>query len=164
VEWLYIMLLFACAGPSLLYRESRLALNKNSLPLYFYGLMICLGCGMAYNNSRAVLSALLGRESPFVRTPKKGEVKRKAYLSLSGNHWIIEILLAGTGFYFLAKAGQIHSIISPFLLIYSLGFLVIGTLSALEGSSQSFSFLNPVRSLEPSQNPIKSGGSKSALR
>lgn len=164
VEWLYVLLLFACAGPSLLYRESRQALRKNSLPLYFYGLMICLGCGMAYNNTRAVLSALTGRESPFVRTPKKGEVRRKAYLSLSGHHWVIEILLACTGFYFLAKAGQIHSIISPFLLIYSLGFLVIGTLSAIEFSSQTFSYLNPVRNMEPTQNPIKSGGSKSALR
>ena len=40
--------------------------------LLFLPHVIALGMGLAINNSRAVFSALFGRRSPFVRTPKTG--------------------------------------------------------------------------------------------
>lgn len=52
-----------------------------------------LGIGMAVNQSRAVFEALMGQQSPFVRTPKAGDAGQLSY-SIPG-HWTawVELLL-----------------------------------------------------------------------
>ena len=67
--------------------------------------LLSLGIGMCLNNARAVLEALLGRETEFVRTPKYGiessdeEWRLKKYRGLAS---FLPLLEVGLGLYFTA--------------------------------------------------------------
>src|SRR6185436_17523674 len=96
---------------------------------------LALGIGMAINNSRAVIEALLKMDSPFVRTPKYGIEKkgqgwkRAKYKSLKSIGLAIEFLLA---IYFTLVV--IFGILEknwlgvPFYLLFMMGFwyVVVG--------------------------------------
>ena len=89
-----------------------------------------VGIGLALSNSRGVMEAIMGHESEFVRTPKKGDRELLSYkirLPWSG---IFEIILglycAGSLGYYLA-AGKY--LVGPFLAAYASGFLFIGLLT-----------------------------------
>ena len=98
---------------------------------------LALGIGMAINNGRAVIEALLKKESPFVRTPKYGiekkgqDWKRAKYKSLKSIGLGLEVLLA---LYFTAVT--IFGILQnqwlsvPFYLLFMEGFwyVVAGSL------------------------------------
>ena len=127
-----IFLLTSFMGPSRLYWTAGRYLygswNKRVLLLPF---LICFGCGMALNNTRAVFEALWGRPSEFVRTPKQGTRQKKRYAPLTNSLFLLEIgaglwCLLGMVFYFSAR----QYLIGHFLLIYAVGFLFIGGLSA----------------------------------
>ncbi len=99
-------------------------------------LVLSLGIGLCVNQTKAVLEALKGKPSEFVRTPKTGVVtklqrwtKTKYRTSLS---WvpIVEIAL---GIYFLitlivaARGG--HWLSVPFIFLFFLGFWYVGIVS-----------------------------------
>lgn len=71
--------------------------------LRYFPALVALGIGLSVNNARAVLEAMLGRESPFVRTPKYGAVddpggRRKArfrYRARQQGLTAVELFLAG---------------------------------------------------------------------
>ncbi len=80
----------------------------------------------------------MGRESAFVRTPKRGDREIKAYrirLPWSG---ILEILL---GIYCAASLGYYLAagkyLVGPFLAAYAAGFLFIGMLTLAHASGFS---------------------------
>ncbi len=58
--------------PPLLYAVSQWALYRAEFPKRFsaFPLLVLLGTGVAWNNSRAVWEAFTGRKSQFMRTPK----------------------------------------------------------------------------------------------
>jgi cellulose synthase/poly-beta-1,6-N-acetylglucosamine synthase-like glycosyltransferase len=98
--------------------------------------LMSVGVGLCVNNSRAVLEAVLGRRTPFERTPKlrvegrSAEAMGRAY---RGRFSIFTLLEAGMGIHFsvvLAYA-WIHRIYAsiPFLLLFQSGFLYIALLS-----------------------------------
>ena len=99
-------------------------------------LMMALGIGLSLNNARAVLEGLWGRESEFVRTPKHGVTKssetwtKKKYRASKELFSWIEV---GIGLYFVATivaAGFIGAWTSiPFLVLFMVGFLYVGSLS-----------------------------------
>jgi len=98
--------------------------------LCYLPIMICFGCGLAVNNSRAVLEALIGRTSGFVRTPKYGGVVRKTYTIKQNPLHLIEIIVGlwcsfGVFLYFSSH----HYLIGHFMLLYATGFLSIGIVS-----------------------------------
>jgi hypothetical protein len=98
-----------------------------------------LGIGMSLANGKAILEALLGRDSAFVRTPKfriesaSDSWKRKKYRPLPGALPYFEL---GFGLYFAAAAGYAaaRGIFGslPFLLLFQAGFLYTGILSLAE--------------------------------
>jgi hypothetical protein len=102
-------------------------------------MLLSLGIGMCLNNARAVLEALLGRETAFVRTPKyriessRDEWRRKKYRGVAG---LLPFLELGLGLYFTATVfyaalrGVYGSL--PFLLLFQAGFLYTGILSLRE--------------------------------
>ncbi len=103
--------------------------------------LMSLGIGLAVNNARAVVEALLGQQSPFTRTPKtgaEGKVLRvavkKAYL---GDKTVTSIFEVALGLYFTAAVGfAVHHAIwasVPFLLLFQTGFLYVGLTSLLQG-------------------------------
>jgi len=99
-------------------------------------LMMALGIGLSVNNARAVLEGLFGKDLEFVRTPKHGvsgkrdDWKKKKYKASFPIHSLVEL---GFGLYFvvtIALAVITGSWITiPFLVLFMIGFLYVGTLS-----------------------------------
>lgn len=129
------LLVLSCSGPSRLYLVAEQALDHSRLKtLLLMPLMICFGCGLAVNNSRAVLEALIGRKSAFIRTPKQGFYGRKRYLPARSGLYLTEIgvgiwCLAGMVVYFAADL----YLVGHFLLLYAAGYLSVGILSWRHG-------------------------------
>lgn len=101
--------------------------------------LMATGIGLSIINAKAVLEALLGKDSEFVRTAKFRVDRRedawesKKYLQRCG--WIpaVELSLAG---YFLFTTAYSFSIenylIAPFLMLFFIGYSYMGTMSLLQ--------------------------------
>ena len=103
--------------------------------------LMALGIGLSVNNSRAVLEALLGRESGFTRTPKHGvrgagePVVRKRYKAAVTMQPLVELGLAAYmtyGILFVLDRGVYYSL--PFLFLFQAGFGYVGLVSVWEGA------------------------------
>jgi cellulose synthase/poly-beta-1,6-N-acetylglucosamine synthase-like glycosyltransferase len=103
-------------------------------------LVMALGIGLSVNNARAVVEALMGYQTGFVRTPKhgvqaKGEsVSRKKYRAGATLQPIVELALAGYmtyGVVYLWQRGLYSSL--PFLVLFQVGFGYVAVVSIYEG-------------------------------
>jgi cellulose synthase/poly-beta-1,6-N-acetylglucosamine synthase-like glycosyltransferase len=144
--WAWPLMIFtlfclATCGPSSMYLFSQQIIYKDwKKRIKFIPLLMCLGTGIAVNNTKAVLEALLNLPSSFIRTPKYGIRARcdtwqgKCYAIPLSPLSIIELLfglysLAGLClFLFFSKY-----LVSPFLVIYTLGFFYVFFLSVTQG-------------------------------
>ncbi len=108
--------------------------------LLFLPLNLAVGIGLAINNTKAVLEALLNRSSDFNRTAKYAIAKKtdrwhnKKYKSHFGLVTFVEILLGlyFTGAVVYAIANELW--ISLYcLLLFQIGFLYVGLLSFFQG-------------------------------
>jgi hypothetical protein len=107
--------------------------------LRYLPLMLSVGIGLCINQSRAVLEALLGKETEFVRTPKHGVASReeswteKRYRAMKNLIPYFELFMAA---YFVAAMGVAvrggHFISMPFLMLFLFGFLYVGALSVYQ--------------------------------
>jgi cellulose synthase/poly-beta-1,6-N-acetylglucosamine synthase-like glycosyltransferase len=127
-------MLLATSGPATMYMVSQYYQgNKLYKQLLLIPAMMLIGTGLAVNNGKAVLEALLNLKSPFHRTPKKGEYQGKAtYRPVKDITCIIEILLGiycMTAFYMFL--GFTNFLVSPFLVLYASGFLFVGLISVI---------------------------------
>jgi hypothetical protein len=106
-------------------------------------LVMALGIGLAFSNARAVLEALLGRQSEFVRTPKyqveqadDETWKRKKYKRKRGLLPLLELSFA---IYFLLAmlyAVRMHMWGPiPFLFLFFFGYGYMGLMSILQTAS-----------------------------
>ncbi|MBA2502890.1 MAG: glycosyl transferase family 2, partial [Pyrinomonadaceae bacterium] len=96
--------------------------------------------GLAFSNARAVLEALLGHKTEFVRTPKykveagKDETwKRKKY---KGGRGLLPILELAAAVYFMlaisyAARMELWGTI-PFLMLFCFGFAYMGAMTFLQ--------------------------------
>jgi hypothetical protein len=124
-----LLVLSAC-GPSILYLSAQRELRRDwrrrilRLPL-----LMIIGTGIAVSNTRAVLEAILGIRSAFVRTPKRaftgsrGAVRAATYRLPLDLNFVVEGSLAvysGIGLLLYLDGGKL--LIGPFLLLYTLGF------------------------------------------
>lgn len=96
--------------------------------------LLLVGVGLAVNNARAVLEAIFGHRSEFVRTPKRGDAPRHGLYptGASGAEWL-EIALGlfyGGVLLWLAAMGLWWAL--PFMLLLHAGFLGSGLLGLLE--------------------------------
>ena len=135
--WLWVIwfaILFAAVAPSMVYVYARYSLGGRWSGLYTIPAMLVIGCGLCVNNGLAVVRGLFLRGGQFVRTPKSGstqqELRSSSYTALVGRLWMAEILL---GVYSAASFAvyftRFHRGFSLFLLLYAMGFLLIGWLS-----------------------------------
>jgi len=108
--------------------------------LLYLPLLMSLGIGLTVTNTRAVLEALVGKQTSFVRTPKyrveskKDKVGANKYRKRLG--WIPWIeLLIGTYFalavYYAIDNENYFTV--PFLLLFVIGYWVTGLMSLLQG-------------------------------
>ncbi len=137
----FTLLCLATCGPSTMYMFSQSMLYPEwKQRIKFIPLLMCLGTGIAVNNTKAVLEAFLNIESSFIRTPKYGIKVRgdrwrhmKYSIPLSAVSWIEFFLgiysLTGLIMFLLFS----KYLVSPFLLIYTLGFFYVFILSVKHG-------------------------------
>jgi cellulose synthase/poly-beta-1,6-N-acetylglucosamine synthase-like glycosyltransferase len=97
-----------------------------------------LGIGLCISNGKAVLEAILGRKSSFVRTPKFGVVRQGdrwigKYASLGGMAvTAAELLLAAYYAGLMVDCIVSHNYMTlPFVALFFFGFAYVGGLSAL---------------------------------
>jgi cellulose synthase/poly-beta-1,6-N-acetylglucosamine synthase-like glycosyltransferase len=104
-------------------------------------LVMSLGIGLCVNQTRAVLEALMGKETEFVRTPKHGirgkleSWSSKKYRAAKSITPFIEVALAA----YFAEAMWIafdrgHYLSMPFLALFLCGFGYVGIVSVWQGS------------------------------
>ena len=105
----------------------------------FIPALMVIGCGIAINNTKAVLEALLNFKSDFIRTPKYGVIKQgrnilvKNYSLPLQVFFISEILLSAYCFMgFMQYTSNKKFVFGPFLLMYAIGFLYVGMLSLFQ--------------------------------
>jgi cellulose synthase/poly-beta-1,6-N-acetylglucosamine synthase-like glycosyltransferase len=107
---------------------------------FYLPFLMAIGIGLTVTNSKAVMEAIFGIKSAFVRTPKyrvalKGEKSQAAKYRkrLKLTPWI-ELLL---GCYFLAAILYTFSnhnyFTAPFLILFVLGYWYTGLMSLLQG-------------------------------
>ena len=125
-------------GTGVWYLDRRRAKRLLHLPL-----VMAIGIGLAFSNARAVLEALMGVKSEFVRTPKYRveEVsdetwKRKKYRRKHGLLPLLELTFA---LYFLLAILYAASLrmwgTIPFLFLFFFGYGYMGTMSLLQTAS-----------------------------
>ncbi len=135
--WAWIawgIILLSAFAPSFVYAYARYSLDGRWGGLRTIPSMLVLGCGLCLNNAIAVLRGLRLRGGEFVRTPKSGsagfEKKRSSYVTSASALWFGELGLGVyAAFSFVLCFTQYHRAFSFFLLLYAIGFLVIGWLS-----------------------------------
>jgi hypothetical protein len=133
-SFIAVCLLFSMSAPGALYVVSQRAAYKNWITrIVWLPVLVVVGTGIAVSNSRAVLEAIAGKKSGFIRTPKKGDRHQKKYKVDLPVSALIEIAL---GFYctlsFAAYISYGKYLIGPFLAIYSAGFLYTGFLTLIQ--------------------------------
>ncbi|MEN9798444.1 MAG: hypothetical protein RL653_2140 [Pseudomonadota bacterium] len=109
--------------------------------LKYLPFLMSLGIGLAINNAKAVLEALLNQQSSFARTPKTGaegkSVRAPVKKSYLGAKTLLPLVELGFGIYFtgaVAYAWQKEIWTSlPFLVLFQVGFLYVGLSSVLQG-------------------------------
>ncbi|HZX41746.1 MAG TPA: glycosyltransferase, partial [Myxococcaceae bacterium] len=105
--------------------------------------IMSLGIGLALNNAKAVIEALLNQQSAFARTPKTGSegrsIRSTVKRSYRGARSMLPLLELGFGLYFsgaLWFAIDAHIWTSvPFLVLFQVGFLYVGAMSLFQGPS-----------------------------
>ena len=99
-------------------------------------MLIVLGMGLSFNNSRAVFEALLGKQSAFLRTPKfKGQENK---ISAKVNDYVLprdpfiwtEVFFAlyASGLLIYALSQGVWSM-TLWLILYATGYLYIASLN-----------------------------------
>jgi len=108
--------------------------------LLYLPFLMALGIGLTVTNTRAVLEALLGKQSDFARTPKyhveskKDKVRANKYRR--GLGWVpwVELLIgcyfAITVYYAIDNENYITV---PFLILFVVGYWYTGLMSLLQG-------------------------------
>jgi cellulose synthase/poly-beta-1,6-N-acetylglucosamine synthase-like glycosyltransferase len=127
-------MVLATSGPTTMYLVAqRFIGNSLRRQIMLIPAMMLIGTGLAVNNGKAVFEALLKRESPFYRTPKKGE--RRGVLGYRPVKDITCIIEIGIGVYCLTSfqmfLGYTNFLVSPFLMLYASGFLFVGVISII---------------------------------
>ena len=109
--------------------------------LKYLPFLMSLGIGLAINNAKAVLEALLNQQSGFARTPKTGvegvSAKAPVKRAYRGTKTLLPIIELAFGLYFtgavwFAIDKEIYTSL-PFLLLFQGGFLYVGCMSLFQG-------------------------------
>jgi cellulose synthase/poly-beta-1,6-N-acetylglucosamine synthase-like glycosyltransferase len=138
------LLFFSTISVILFYGTGVWYLDKRRTPrLLHLPLVMALGIGLAFSNARAVLEALVGWKTEFVRTPKyrveettDETWKRKKYKRKRG---LLPLLELGFALYFLLAilyAVRMHLWGTiPFLFLFFFGYGYMGLMSLLQTAS-----------------------------
>jgi cellulose synthase/poly-beta-1,6-N-acetylglucosamine synthase-like glycosyltransferase len=102
--------------------------------------LMATGIGLAVTNSKAVIEAIIGKQTEFVRTPKyrleareEGWEGKKYVRRRAGWIPIIELCLAGYFLFTLVYSITMENYLTtPFLLLFLMGYSYMGTMSLFQ--------------------------------
>jgi len=128
---LALLLLFSLSAPSVLYIVARHATGGRPIhTLRIIPFLMITGTGIALSNSRAVMEALLGYKTGFIRTPKRGDRTTKNYqVKLPVSSFLELTLGVYCLFSFFIYIDSGRYLVGPFLAVYASGFLSTGILT-----------------------------------
>jgi cellulose synthase/poly-beta-1,6-N-acetylglucosamine synthase-like glycosyltransferase len=138
------LLFFSTISVVMFYGSAVWYLDKKRAPRMLHlPLVMGLGIGLAFSNARAVLEALLGVKSEFVRTPKyrveemsDATWKRKKYKRKRGLLPLLELSFAVYFLLAILYSARLHMWGTiPFLLLFFFGFGYMGVMSLLQTAS-----------------------------
>ena len=139
-----IFFAIATLGPLFFYSYSQFFLYKDwKKKIFWVPFMMIFGVGIAVNNTKAFLEAIVGKKSAFIRTPKHGIQKtsdtwqNKKYKSPVSFISIIEFLmgcLTAFGIYLAIQTKNYLAI--PFLSIYMIGFYYVFIMEMIQTIAQ----------------------------
>ena len=120
------------------YITAQIGLNPSPLKwireVLYLPVLLALGIGMSINNGKAVIEALLGKSSEFVRTPKYGEdkgrtnVRKKKYAALKSIAPVFEVIFFLYFTYLVIDAlAKGNWFTLPFLALFQAGFFFVAT-------------------------------------
>jgi hypothetical protein len=117
--------------------------------------LMSIGIGLTVNNTRAVLEALLDRQSEFTRTPKyRVETQADEWIGKKYRQsFVVQPMIEmGLGLYFTATVfyalgNGIYGTL-PFLVLFQIGFLYTGLLSIIQQYAGENVMLNPMTEKE----------------
>jgi hypothetical protein len=148
------LMFFSTVSVVLFYGSAVWYLDKNrGRRLLHLPLVMGLGIGLAFSNARAVIEALAGVKSEFVRTPKyrveKGDDESRKRKKYKRKHGWLPLLELGFALYFVLAIGyavRMH-MWGPiaFLLLFCFGYGYMGIMSLLQtaGGKRLSSTLRP---------------------
>ncbi len=105
----------------------------------FIPFLMATGIGLAVTNSKAVIEALVGKQTEFVRTGKfrievnEDSWERKKYLKRAG--WIPAVELCLAVYFSYTAAYSVYAenyLTTPFLLLFFMGYSYMGMMSLLQ--------------------------------
>lgn len=133
---LSLILLFSMMGPNAVYLVSQRTLYPRWFDrVKWFPMLMGIGVGLAASNTRAVFEAICGRQSDFIRTPKRGdrEAQPKKYRVKTP---VLPWIEVGLGLYCAASLMLYLStgryLLGPFFFLYSVGFLGVGAMGLWE--------------------------------
>ena len=98
-------------------------------------ILMFTGVGIALSNTRAVLEAIFGIPSGFIRTPKRGDKGLKNYSVKMPILPVLEIILSVYCWFSIVQFFPLKKwFVAPFLVIYAIGFGYIGILGLIQGT------------------------------
>jgi cellulose synthase/poly-beta-1,6-N-acetylglucosamine synthase-like glycosyltransferase len=145
---LWTMIIVSAVAPCVMYTCSGYVLRRGAFSLCHFPAMLVTGTGLCLNNARAVVEALMGRRSDFIRTPKSGstnERRQPGRYRVNVDLWsgVLEVAL---GIYCLITLDvYLRSqkwLFGFFIAAYGAGLLTFGMLtlrSGMESLRQAFS-------------------------
>ncbi len=108
--------------------------------LRYIPFLMATGIGLAVTNAKAVIEAVFGVESSFVRTPKycverRAETwEKKKYVRRRGS-WLVALELALAVYFYFTTAYSLsvqNYLTTPFLLLFLIGYSYTGGMSLLQ--------------------------------
>jgi cellulose synthase/poly-beta-1,6-N-acetylglucosamine synthase-like glycosyltransferase len=138
------LLFFSTVSVVLFYGTAVSYLDKKRAPRMLHlPLVMALGIGLAFSNARAVLEAVLGVKSEFIRTPKyhiegghDETWKQKKYRRKRGLLPLVELSFSVYFLLAIMYAVRMHMWGTiPFLFLFCFGFGYMGTMSVLQTAS-----------------------------
>jgi len=129
-----LIMVLAIVAPNSMYLVGQRSLYPGwAWRLRWLPALSCLGIGISASNTRAVFEALSGRQSEFVRTPKRGDRSATAYAAPRTVQPWIELALGlycSVSLYLFVTSGRYA--VTPLLALYASGFLATGTIGLIE--------------------------------
>ncbi len=127
---LWGLMAIGLTAPTVVYCYARRILGGGWSGLLAVPYLMVLGAGLCLNNAVGVCEGLFRRGGEFVRTPKTGgrqPTARPRSLARQSSFWMLELLAAAycaLSFIQFARSGNTAA--GLFLLIYTLGFAIVG--------------------------------------